>query len=184
MWFPSTKSRKAFITRTAQKPRTRQSKEPVDVSAYSDAEDDIPWFQEQPANEVTRFTTVFEIPRARLDSDSTFHRTSQTYLTKDAHLPAKEPESDIHLPVENLKSDIHLPEDEPDSAIHVPVDKTDSDANLPIDSPSHKNLLMTKVQRRPCLMLLQWARETLAMMVKRVKRIYLTIPQTVDRRTL
>lgn len=56
-----------------------QSKEPVDVSAYSDAEDDIPWFQKQPAKEVTRFTTVFEIPRTRLDSDSTFYRTSETY---------------------------------------------------------------------------------------------------------
>lgn len=142
----------------ARKSRTKQSKEPEDVSGYSDAEDDIPWFQEQPAREVIRFTTVFEILKTRRDSDLTFQRTSQTHSTKDTHLPVENPESDIHLPVGD----------------------TDSDTNLPID----RYLLMTKMPRTPHQMLLQWARETLPLMVERVKRTYMMIPQTVERRTL
>lgn len=81
------------LPKPACKPRTRQSKEPEERSEYSNEEDDVSWSQEQLPKGTTKFTTVYEIPRAHNDSDSTCEIMLQTYITKDTNLPVDSPGS-------------------------------------------------------------------------------------------
>lgn len=83
-----------------RRPRTRKSVEQSDdVNDQCDSEDDLPYesFREQPDKEITRFTTVYEIPRLNTHPEPSFPRNEERNLSEQ-HLVVDAPVGDNHLP--------------------------------------------------------------------------------------